>query len=109
MKYSLTIWERITLTDILGTQRGAAAEYRKACKLLDLIELTEAEGKKVDLVIFPDGRVSFDPTQEGDPIEIDVADGNLDTFLKTVLRNKGDWMAAHRKMIDPLLEKFGIE
>lgn len=80
LKLRLNVWQRVTLVDFIGGIRGYARDVRKAFKLLDILELTDAEKKAVGFRT-PAPRVSV--WDDHDVVyEIEIKDKNLASFLK---------------------------
>jgi hypothetical protein len=55
MKLNLTVWQRETIRLSAGELRGSLAVMRKGAKILDVVELSKEEKKKVGYYITPKG------------------------------------------------------
>ena len=104
MKLKLNPWQRIQLEMLVGNVKGAAAEVRKAVKLLDVLEMTDAE--RAEIGFRAEGSMILWDKQEH-AFEIEIKDGNLAAFLTNLAKQKTDW-PANRHAID-LFDQMGIE
>ena len=104
MKLKLNPWQRIQLEMLVGNVKGAAAEVRKAVKLLDVLEMTDAERAEIGFRT-EGGMILWDKQEHA--FEIEIKDGNLAAFLTNLVKQKTDW-PANRHVID-LFDQMGIE
>ncbi len=116
MKLSLTTWQRINCVQIVAAIKGAnAAVFRKASKLLDILELTDTEKKEVD---FEDGvkeGAGWATWKDKDRLfDVEIKDPNLAVTLKDTI-NMFTWSQTalgapdQRRQVNDLLDQLGIE
>lgn len=102
---NLNIWERVQLTTLMAQQRGNPAQYRRFIRVLDVVEMTEAEveatGYKATVV---DGRLDFS-WQQAQDFELAFEDADYKTLLTAVVSFEG-WPADRR--VGMLLDKLGV-
>ena len=99
----LNCWERITLTSIIGNIRGNVMSYRKASKVLDLLELSAEERSQVELrAIAPNQFTWNDRKKEW---EIFFSEELFDFIKKVMLATES---LPFDKQTGILLDKMGI-
>lgn len=102
----LDTWERVMLTEIIGSMRGDYVTItHKAGKLLDLLELTEDEKKEIGFVRFDNGNVVWQGDKEW---EIEIKDGNLLALLNQQVSLFTDWRRIDKDRVKQLRAKLGI-
>ena len=104
MILNINTWQRVKLLDVVGNVKGPAAVVRKAVKLLDLLEMSDADKEKVGVVKKESYMTWADKEHRW---SIDVADGNLETFLRETVKGFDQW-PANRDIVD-LFDQLGIE
>ena len=104
MNLNLTTWQRLTLLQMMSGVQGDLRTVRKALKLIDVLELTPEEQEAIGLQAAPDGTIRW--SDNGQRLELEIADGNLATFLKEQVEAKKDWPAT-ADVVD-LAEQLGI-
>jgi hypothetical protein len=97
-------WQRIQLSLLVGGVKGAAAEIRKAVKLLDILEMNDAEKAEIGLRI--DGAMMVWEKKDYD-FEVEIKDANLLSYLKTLVAQKSDWPV--NKDAVGLFDQLGID
>jgi|GEM_PF-2661478 len=102
---SLSTWDRITLTNIVGAGGGNRAMFRQAMKALDLLELSPEEGAEVGLQTLGPNRVVWrDVLKEW---KIEFPQERL-AFIQMALQAPDAVLPYDRKM-KVLLKKLGVE
>lgn len=104
MNLNLNTWQRVQLELLVGAVKGAASTVRKAVKLLDVLEMSDAEKEEVGFRAVNGGFVWDKPDHL---FEIEIRDGNLETFMRELVKQKEDW-PANRNAIS-LFDQLGIE
>ena len=100
----LNTWQRIQLELLVGNVKGAASTVRKAVKLLDVLEMSDAEKAEVGFRQ-EGGMMLWDKSEH--TFAVEIKDGNLAAFLVDLVRQKTDW-PANRHIVD-LFDQLGIQ
>jgi hypothetical protein len=108
-KVQLTIFERLTLRDVLGGLRQISSnDMRQAFKIMDILSLTDAQEKKIELEETPIGvKWSPEKAKKIDKCEVELEDADFD-FLKKKVEDtdkSGNWTQMNR-LIPPMVEKI---
>ncbi len=102
---TFNIWERVQLTQLMAQQHGTPQQYRRYIRVLDVVEMTEAEieatGYKATIT---DGRLDFNWAYEQD-FELEFEDADYKTMIKAVTSFEG-WPTDRR--VGALLDKLEI-
>lgn len=102
----LSTIERITLQQLIGEIDGDSRVMRKAVRLLDVLEFTEAERDYIKLRQVSDTRVEWDhPEKEW---ELEFKDGNDFAFLKATFKNKR-WVGINPRVVVAIEDRLGIK
>lgn len=104
MLLKLNTWQRVQLELLIGAAKGPASTIRKAVKLLDCLEMNDAEKAQVGFRQ-EGGLIQWDNLEHVWTIE--VKDGNLASFLRELVRGKTDW-TVNRNVIG-LFDQLGIQ
>ena len=104
MKFQLTTWDRISLLRMIEAQSGDMKFVRQAGRLMDALELSEAEQKEVGMAQAANGVVTWQDAARTFEIEVRDADAQLlrDLFTKHV------WPGVAARLVVALAEKLGI-
>lgn len=107
---TLSVWQRLYLSSVLGQGRGSVNTIRKAFKVLDVIEITPAEKEKLGWEQRGD-RVKWNDEVAADMAQAFTFDGNLYVFLQAELRkidvSEGFPMDAAAEVVD-LADQFHL-
>lgn len=105
----LTIWERLTLCDMIGTERGTAGHYYKCAKLLDILEFDDKERIEIELAQLANGRVLWKENVDGTlrTYTLEFADTNY-KLLIAIARRYQNWPVDRTGRTGLLLEKLDI-
>lgn len=105
MKFQLTTWDRISLLRMIEAQSGDMKFVRQAGRLMDALELTEAEQTAVGMAQAANGVVTWQDAARTFEIEVRDADAQLlrDLFTKHV------WPGVAARLVVALAEKLGIQ
>lgn len=106
MELQLTTWERIALIQAVGNLRGPVSLVRNAGKLLDILELSDADIRTVGLVAVSGGGLRWNDQEREWPLT--VPDGNLVILLKQTVQGFDQWGPGDLARIEGLLAKLGI-
>lgn len=108
MILSLTTWERVQLSRLVGQLRGNVALLRKAGRVLDAVELSEAEQEAVgfNTIVRPDGSVSAQWRDAAREFEVEIADREAAMLLRRTFQQCEDWRVADRALVEALAEKI---
>lgn len=102
---NLNIWERVQLTSLMAQQRGTPQQYRRFIRVLDVVEMSEAEvkttGYKANVV---NGRLDFS-WEQAQNFELEFEDADYKTLITAVTSFIG-WPTDRR--VGPLLDKLGV-
>jgi len=101
----LTVWERMTLLDVLGQQRGDVRTLRKALALMTMLELTDDEKVKVKFIQYSEQQYAWEDREYA--LDVEFNDGNNLAYLKELLKAHQFPVAVARLAL-AMLEKFGI-
>jgi len=104
MELQLNTWQRVQLELLVGGVKGDASTVRKAVKLLDVLEMTDSEREQVGLRFVEGGMVWDKPNHL---FTVEIKDGNLEAFLRQLVKQKEDW-PANRHAID-LFDQLKID
>jgi hypothetical protein len=104
MILNINTWQRIQLELLIGEVKGPAATVRKAVKLLDVLEMSKDEKEAVGLRQVQGGMVWDEPDHL---FSIEIKDGNLEVFLRELVKQKEDW-PANRHALD-LIDQLGVD
>jgi len=104
MLLKLTTWQRIQLESVVGAQKGPVATVRKAIKLLDIVELTDAEKAAIGFKV---NDLRFTWKDKDKTWDIDIQDKNLEMYLLQVCLAWEYW-PINTEVLD-LFEKLGVD
>ena len=104
MLLKLNTWQRVQLEMLVGGAKGPAATSRKAVKLLDILEMNDEE--KAQVGFRQDGGIIQWEDLEH-VWDIEVKDGNLEAFLRELVRGKTDW-TVNRNVVG-IFDQLGIQ
>jgi len=113
MKLDLNVWQLLNLIGIIGTVEGSVQNIRKADKILDILELTDAEKEQIGYK-FDATTGSITWTDYTIKFGVDIPDPNLGVFLVERVRlfkwPEAAW-SSHivRKQIVDLYDQLGIK
>ena len=107
MKLNLNTWQRMMCVQALNAQAGHISTIRKALKLLEILELDEAE--RVDVGMVQIGDEQFTWKDQAHRFELEVADRELAAFLKRAVAGYGNWPVLQARDTLDLFEQLGIE
>jgi len=103
IKITLDVFERMVITNLLGTLRGPLTLIRQGLKALDIFELKPEERIEVGFQVIPPNRITW---REGKEWELEVPQDVWD-FIKLVMGAPDAELPLDRKM-EGLLEKLGL-
>lgn len=105
----LTIWERITLMDMVGSERGLAGHYYKCAKLLAILDFDEDLKEEIKLTHLTDGRVFWTENEDGSQrlFELEFTTSLLKVLKEVATRYQG-WPVDRQGRTGILLEKLEI-
>lgn len=111
MKLSLTTWQRINLCLILSSIEGKVSIVRKASKLLDVLELSDAEK---ELVGYREESGSIGWDDRTTHFDLEITDPNLFAFLSERVKEyvfpKQTWGNSEvRRLILDMYDQLGIK
>lgn len=99
----LTTWERLTISAIVGSMTGTAAEVRRAGKVLDALEFNDEDAKAIGLVADPSGVRWEDQTREWE-VELDQ---DAIQLARAQVSTWAHFRASERKTVGALVDKLG--
>lgn len=102
---TLNVWERMAIFNVVAQQQGDRRTMRKVDALLDLVDLTADEKKKVGWVEGVEGSYHWTDTEY--VIEVDFKDANLVAVLHTWL-NANAWRGIDAKKVLQLFDKLKV-
>lgn len=102
---SLTVWERLQLAGVLGEQRGNLAQIRRYLRVLDAVELSEAERLEIGLqIVQQDGQPpQFRWREDAGEFNIELEDADFD-ILAEATHSYDQWPA--NRLIVTMLDKI---
>ena len=107
MKLQLTTWQRIVLYQIVGQLRGPVSLVRTASKLLDVLEMSEADRTEVGYRELPNGAATWrDPERR---LEIENADREAAALLRRTVEQHQEWPAGQARQVLDLAEQLGLD
>jgi hypothetical protein len=109
MRLSLTTWERVQLTKILGQMRGNLATLRKAGRAMDAVELSQKEKTEVgfNTIVNPkDGGVQFQWADAEREFDVEIADREAAALLRRAFQQYEGWQVAERMLVEVLAAKI---
>ena len=95
----LSIWERLNIFGIISAQGGQLDRVRKLLRILDVIDFSEDEIKKIKLTktILPNNSVTYDWDRkiENKNFTLEFEDEHAE-LLKEILKNYTNWIVDKR-------------
>lgn len=107
MEITLTTWERIMLSSLIGRIKGDVALIRAAGKLLDIIELSSDEAHEIGLREEAGVGIVWSDTLREWPIVIE--DAKLVKIMKDCVATHDGWEARDRLRVIALADKIGLQ
>lgn len=105
MKLKVNTWQRQMLGMLCGEMKGNVSTIRQAMKLLDVLELTEEEKKKINFRTFPEGQVWDDADLA---YELDIEKEGIE-LLCNLYSSFDQWPANQAQLVLDLGEQLGVE
>jgi len=107
MRLELTTWQRLVLYQIVGALEGPVSLVRTASKVLDVLQMSEAERAEVGYRELPGSGAAWqDPERRW---EIEIADREAAALLKRTVKGYDKWPAGQAAQVLDLAEQLGIE
>ncbi len=107
MKLKLTAWQRFQCIQMIGSLRGNVSILHLGGKLLDILDFTDEDKKRVgyqdvgpNQVIWTDTKAKFD---------VEIVDKNQIDFFKRTIKQCDTWPIANSDQIFDLFEQAGVE
>lgn len=107
MKLNLNTWQRMMCVQALNLQAGHISMIRKALRLLEVLELDEAEREEVGLVTLPDGTARW--KDEDRRFDLEISDRELAAHLKRAVAAYPRWPVGQGALVVDLFEQLGVE
>ena len=106
---SLTIWERLTLADMVGVERGNAGHYYKCAKLLEILDLDDNTKNSVNLTQVSNGQLLWTENPDGSERVFDLYFTQmLYELLLSIAKKYQAWPVDRQGRTGRLLEKLDI-
>ena len=109
----LTTWERVVIANnVIGAmQIGDPRTMRKASKILDAVELTQAEREQIHLHVDATGQAVWDDCDkiESQVWEVELGPDEMALLKEKVAAPPMPWIGAQRKWVLRLYDQLGIE
>lgn len=111
MKLNLTVWDRVTLTQILYMERAGVnlGLIRSATKLFDVLEFTPEEEREIGLRQTETGGYKWE--DDGREYQIELPDGAPVDYLRQVFEAFEGWgslVPQQRQRVLDLAEKLDV-
>ena len=106
MKLSLTTWQRVMLSTVVGNMRGDVRLMRKAMQAMDVLELTPEEIEEVNFRIMPNGQPAWNNTDLR--FDIEIEDASIGALMKQGVEGFDAWPFFNYREVLDLCEQMDI-
>ena len=103
LSLTLTTWQRVMITKIIGQLRGPLNVLREGMKLLDALELSAEDKATVGYVELPGGSARWEDVEHTWQIEVEA---NLMPLLRNQVQDWPDWPLAMLGQVEDFLAQL---